>query len=80
MDPHTLETLGVDLLGGNVKAGASFNLGKAVNKLSGEYFSVFICLEPLCCEVAVMILFPLSFCLIERDVIATLQHCSQTLR
>ena len=36
MDPYTLKTLGVDLLGGNVKPGASFHLGKTVNKLSGE--------------------------------------------
>ena len=36
MDPYSLETLGPDLLGGNVKAGASFDFGKAVNGLTGK--------------------------------------------
>ncbi len=35
MDPFTLETLGTDLLGGNVKAGAAFDFGKITNALTG---------------------------------------------
>ena len=54
MDPYTLETLGVDLLGGNVKAGASFNLGKAANKMSGKVCSGPISLQSSLFDVMAM--------------------------
>ena len=43
MDPYSLQTLGPDLLGGNVRPGASFHLGKVANKFSGiEYDSLLL--------------------------------------
>ena len=35
MNPYSLETLGPDLLGGNVKTGASFDFGQPGNQLGG---------------------------------------------
>lgn len=35
MDPYSLKTLGPDLLGGSVKAGASFDFGPGANGLAG---------------------------------------------
>lgn len=35
MDPYSLKTLGPDLLGGSVKAGASFDFGPRANGLAG---------------------------------------------
>lgn len=36
MDLYSLQTLGPDLLGGHVKAGASFDFGKTINKATCE--------------------------------------------
>ena len=36
MDPYTLQTLGPDLLGGNVSPGAAFHFGKLSNRLTGK--------------------------------------------
>lgn len=35
MNPYSLETLGPDLLGGNIKTGASFDFGQPGNRLAG---------------------------------------------
>ncbi|KAL3150931.1 hypothetical protein ABBQ32_000680 [Trebouxia sp. C0010 RCD-2024] len=38
MDPYSLKTLGPDLLGGSVKAGASFDFGPRANGLAESFF------------------------------------------
>ena len=43
MNPYSLKTLGPDLLGGNIKTGASFDFGQPGNRLAG--------LAPLLCRI-----------------------------
>ena len=41
MNPYSLKTLGPDLLGGNIKAGASFDFGQPGNRLAGTVPSLY---------------------------------------
>lgn len=47
MDPYSLKTLGPDLLGGSVKAGASFDFGPSANAVAGTCLPLQVCMARL---------------------------------